>query len=63
MGVNLGDSLKQDEIILSNLVDRIEETSTHYKLSGAITLREYQTLKKGLGLLHLEAAKHAGKGK
>ena len=51
----LHETLAMEVILLTNLKDRISESGEYYKLSGVITLAEYQALSKALTLLKDEA--------
>ena len=51
------EKMKRDVILLSNLMDRLEETSNNYKLSGAVTLSEYTALERAIACYRFETGK------
>ena len=58
---NLLEKLTKECILLSNLIDRIEENKNTYVLKGPITLDEMNALTRACKLLHQEMNRVAKK--
>ena len=61
MSSPLAEKMKKDVILLSNLMDRLEETTNSYKLSGAVTLSEYKALERALLMYRQEVKTQEGR--
>ena len=53
----LEEKMKNDVILLSNLMDRLEETQNNYRLSGAVTLSEYKALERAIAIYRVRMSK------